>query len=173
MVLIGVISLPFILFLIVSYLMKRYGHGFPKAILSADAKGRKIVSRQSFFIIKREREFLKPDMEALLPLPEGMDFYYSSILPDSFLPQSEDAQDFLQKAMNNGIEVAAGTHFILKDGYQHRTVNESQFIYWLEPEGIELDSCFFYPRSGLGFTESEMCEFPNNELFESTPLKDK
>ncbi|MEO9516907.1 MAG: hypothetical protein ABJH45_22285 [Paracoccaceae bacterium] len=135
--------------------------GFPKSVLVDDAKGRCVISKQAFVLRKSKRPGLYPELEAILPVPDGVDHDYSHYVPGLFL--TEDGKDLVD--ISDAIEVPVGSRFILKDGFQQRTLNENAFYFWLEPEGISLDSSFFYYTSGLGFTDEEMHQFPDTEDF--------
>ena len=135
--------------------------GFPKSVLADDAKGRCVISKQAFVLTKSKRVGLYPELDAILPIPEGVDHYYGHYVPGLFL--TEDGKEIVD--ISDAIEVPVGSRFILKDGFQRRTLNENEFYFWLEPEDISLDSSFFYRSIGLGFTDDEMHQFPDTEDF--------
>ena len=113
-------------------------------------------------------------MWRFLPIPEGRKHFYGAYEPGSMT--DNDGKDLVD--VTGAIEVPAGTQFILKDGFHDRDMNSSEYYYWLEPKGIELDSSFFYNPYGLEFEgpedtseivydrSEEMTRFPDNALFE-------
>lgn len=143
------------------FMVWNHERGYPKSILAEEEKGVCLVSTQSFVLLKRPRGVFKEKVFVFLPKPEQVDFIYSGYVPGTYL----DADGKEQVDLTDHIEVSSGTRFTLKDGFQNRTLNDTEFFYWLEPDGMALDSSFFVRSIGLGKTVEEMGRFDEGELF--------
>ena len=144
-----------------AFMVWNHERGYPRSILAAGEKGACLVSTQDFVLLKRPRGVFKEKVFAFLPKPQAVDYVYSDYVPGTYL----DAQGNEQVDLTGHVAVPAGTRFVLKDGFQHRTMNDTEFFYWLEPEGLALDSSFFVRSIGLGKTVEEMGRFDEGELF--------
>ena len=161
--------------LLLFFAVKLWGHerGFPKSILVEDLKGSCVISRAQFVFTKRGSESIGEKMWRFLPIPEGRKHIYGAYVPGDLT--DNNGVDLVD--LTDAIEVPAGTRFVLKDGFQTRDLNSSDHYYWLEPEGIRLDSLFLYNPYGLEFEgpkdtseivhdrSEEMTRFPDNALF--------
>ena len=143
------------------FMVWNHERGYPRSILAEEEKGVCLVSTQSFVLLKRPRGVFKEKVFVFLPKPEQVDFIYSGYVLGTYL----DADGKEQVDLAGHVAVPAGTRFTLKDGFQHRTMNDTDFFYWLEPDGMALESSFFVRASGLGKTVEEMGRFEQSELF--------
>ena len=144
-----------------AFMVWNHERGYPRSILAEDEKGVCLVAAQPFVLFKRPRGVFKEKVFAFLPKPEQVDHLYRDYVPGTYL----DADGKEQVDLTGHVAVPAGTRFVLKDGFQHRTMNDTEFFYWLEPEGLGLDSSFFVREIGLGKTVEEMGRFDEGELF--------
>ncbi|MEO9971307.1 MAG: hypothetical protein ABJG15_16040 [Hyphomonadaceae bacterium] len=156
------ILLAFGVVLAFGLMLWNHERGFPKSILNDQARGICVVSKQPFVLLKTDRAGLRKDMANLLPIPEGVGHYYRDYTPGVFL--TEDGEELAD--LTGAIEIPAGTRFILRDGFQRRTLNENGFYYWLEPQGMSLDSSYFHYSGGLSHTDEEMSLFPDTLSFD-------
>ena len=168
---IACLAIAFLLFF--AFMVWNHERGFPKSILSEDLKDSCVISRVPLVLRKRQRGAMSEKMWHFLPIPEGHKHIYGAYEPGS-LTDNEGVELI---NITDAIEVPAGTRFILKDGFQSQNINSRDYYYWLEPEGIKLDSSFFYTPYGLEFEgpedtseivhdrSEEMSQFPNNALF--------
>ena len=156
----------------------KHERGFPKSILNDDLKGTCVISKKSFVLVKLARGYMGEKVFNFLPKPEGLTYTYGDYIPGTVSNQDgTEAYD-----LSEAIHVPAGTRFILKDGFQNRTMNGSSYYFWLEPEGLELESNFFHSplgislkpvEGGIGFHgEEEMAQFPETLLFEKNCLQE-
>ena len=151
--------LAFMLFF--AFMVWNHERGYPRSILAEAEKGVCFVSTQDFVLLKRPRRVFSEKVFAFMPKPEQAEHVYSDYVPGTFL----DADGKEQVDLTGHVEVPAGTRFVLKDGFQHRTMNDTEFFYWLAPEGLSFDSSFFVREIGLGKTVEEMGRFDEGELF--------
>ena len=156
-------------FLFFAFMIWNHERGYPKFILSDAAKGTCLVSQKPFVLLKVPRSTLNEDIAKILPIPDGVDYFYNDYSLGSFLAaDGTEIQD-----LTSAIDVPTGTRFILKGGFKNRTLNDSQHFYWLEPEGLSLDSSYFYRPLPIAtidgetyfYTDEEMSNFPDNNLF--------
>ena len=107
-----------------------------------------------------------------LPKPAGLEHVYVSYVPGTIA--NEDGSEAFD--LTDEIVLPEGTKFVLKEGFQNRNLNGSNYYFWLEPEGVEIDSHFFFTPlgismekpedGGIGFySEEEMTRFPESLLF--------
>ena len=143
------------------FMLWNHERGYPRSILAEEEKGVCFVSTQSFVLLKRQRGSLNEKMFDFLPKPAQVNYIYRDYVPGTYL----DADGKEQVDLSGHVEVPAGTRFVLKDGFQNRTLNDTEFFYWLEPDGLALDSSFFVRSIGLGKTVEEMGRFLDSELF--------
>ena len=155
----GLLVLAVILFF--AFMIWNHERGYPRSILAEVEKDACFVSTQDFVLLKRPRGVFKEKVFAFLPKPEQVEYVYSDYVPGTYL----DADGNEQVDLTGHVAVPAGTRFVLKDGFQHRTMNDTDFFYWLEPERLALDSSFFVRTIGLGKTVEEMGRFDEAELF--------
>ena len=144
-----------------AFMVWNHERGYPRSILAEEEKGVCLVSTQDFVLLKRPSGVFKEKVFAFLPKPQTVDYVYSDYVPGTYL----DAEGKEQVDLTGHVAVPAGTRFILKDGFQHRTMNDTEFFYWLAPEGLSFDSSFFVREIGLGKTVEEMGRFDEGELF--------
>ena len=150
------------LFLSLAFMFWNHERGYPKAFLSEASKGICVVNKEPLMLLKTPRSRLEEDWAKLLPVPEGVDHYYRDYPRDMVL----DANGKARVDVSAAIDIPAGTRFILKEGFKNRTINTKEHYYWLEPEGITLDSAYFYRSIGLGASEEEMRNFAEDGAFE-------
>ncbi len=168
-VLLGGALLLIAFFIIFALMVWNHERGYPKAILSEKVKGTCYVSQESFVFLKTTDDYIESKILKILPRPENVSHIYGDYIPGTFL--KEDGSDITD--LTDAIHVPAGTRFILKDGFHHRTLNSSRFYFWLEPETISLDSSYFYQSLGMTtkngethfYTDEEMGLFPQNDMF--------
>lgn len=158
---VGVLLILAVMFFF-AFMVWNHERGYPRSILAEEEKGVCLVSTQSFVLLKRPRGVFKEKVFAFLPKPEQVDYVYGDYVPGTYL----DADGKEQVDLAGHVEIPAGTRFTLKDGFQHRTMNDTEFFYWLEPDGLALESSFFVRSIGLGSTDEEMSRFAEGELFE-------
>lgn len=153
-------------FVVFGLMVWNHERGYPKSILNDDAKGQCLVSKKSFVLIKTSQASIRPEVFDILPKPDGATYIYSDYTPGEFL--REDGSEIVD--LTNAIDVPVGTRFILRDGFQHRTLNQSQYFYWLEPENLSLDSSYFYRPLAITtkdgethfYTDEDMSLFPHH-----------
>lgn len=148
--------------LFIGFMIWNHERGYPRSILAEEEKGICLVSKKSFVLLKTQRASLKEKVFNFLPKPEEADYIYRDYVPGTYL--DKDGKEAID--LTGAIEVPEGTRFIFRDGFQHRTLNDTEFFYWLVPDGLELDSSYFFRSIGLGKTVEEMRRFPDDELFE-------
>ena len=169
----GGVLLVALIFGFFAFMVWNHERGFPKSVLNDDLKGTCVTSKKPFVLLKHSREYMNAKVFDFLPKPEGRTYTYADYIPGNVSKQDgSEAYD-----LTEAIEVPAGTEFILKDGIQNRTMNGSNYYFWLEPKAFELDSSFIYSPLGISLEKSEdggirflsdeeMAQFPNTELFE-------
>ena len=114
--------LAFMLFF--AFMVWNHERGYPRSILAAEEKGACLVSTQDFVLLKRSRGVFKEKVFAFLPKPQAVDYVYSDYVPGTYL----DADGKEQVDLTGHVAVPAGTRFVLKDGFQHRTMNDTEFF---------------------------------------------
>ena len=158
----GGIFLVVAVFALFGFMLWNHERGYPKPILDEDMKGTCWVSKTPFVLVRSDAVEVHNRIYPLLPIPDGVGHVYSAHVLGEFLTEDGSEVVFVEDA----IDVPVGTKFILKDGYQDRTLNKSNYLYWLAPEGIELDSLYVYHALALLTPHDEMKRFPDNDLFE-------
>lgn len=169
----GAILIVIMIFCILAFAVWNHERGYPKSILLEELKGTCVASKQAFVFIKTDRGFISEKMFDFLPKPDGRNYIYDNYDPGTVT--KEDGTEAYD--LTDAIAVPAGTRFVLKDGFQNRNLNGSQYYFWLEPETLVLDSSYFFTPLGLRigtsedgdnlfYSAEEMAQFPENELFE-------
>ena len=139
-----------------------YEHDFPKSILESELKGACFVTQKPIVLLKSEAREVENRIYPLLLIPENVNYVYTEYVLGEVL--ADDGSEL--RDLSNTIEVPVGTRFILKDGLHDRTINSrGYYVYWMEPEGITLDSIYVYNPLAISKTIEEMAKFPKNDLF--------
>lgn len=160
------------IFSYIAFTVWNFERGYPKSVLAKELKGTCVISKKTFALVKVGRGYIGEKVFDFLPKPEGRDYFYSSYLPGTITTQDgSDVHD-----LTEAVVLPEGTKFILKDGFQNRNMNGSDYYFWLEPEGVEIDSHFFFTPLGLSiekpegggvefYSDEEMTRFPESLLF--------
>ena len=167
-----------VIFIIIAFLgflvfaIWNFERGYPKSVLAEELKGTCVVSKKTFVLVKVGRDYMGTKVFDFLPKLGGLDYVYVSYLPGTIA--EEDGSDAFD--LTDAIVLPEGTKFILKDGFQNRNLNGSSYYFWLEPEGVEIDSNFFFTPLGIStekpegggiafYSDEEMRRFPESLLF--------
>ena len=168
----GVVFIVVAIFGFFAFMVWNFERGYPKSVLAEELKGTCVVSKQMFVMVKVRRDYMGPKVFDFLPKPTGIDYVYDSYLPGTI--KKEDGSEAFD--LSDAIVLPEGTKFVLKDGFQNRNMNGSIYYFWLEPEGVEIDSHFFFTPLGISvekpegggvelYSDEEMRRFPESRLF--------
>lgn len=168
----GVILIIVAIFGFFVFAIWNFERGYPKSVLAEELKDTCVVSKKAFVLVKVGRDYMGAKVFDSLPKPAGLDYIYVSYLPGSI--KEEDGSDAFD--LTDAVVLPEGTKFVLKDGFQNRNLNGSSYYFWLEPEGVEIDSNFFSTSSGVSidksegegislYSDEEMTRFPESHLF--------
>ena len=168
----GVVFIVLAIFGFFAFAVWNFERGYPKSVLAEGLKGTCVISKRTFVLVKVGRDYMGAKVFDFLPKPAGLDYIYVSYLPGTIT--EEDGSDAFD--LTDAVVLPEGTKFVLKDGFQNRNLNGSSYYFWLEPEGVEIDSNFFSTPSGVlieksedgdiaFYSDEEMARFPESLLF--------
>jgi len=168
----GAVFIVVAIFGFFAFMVWNFERGYPKSVLAEELKGTCVVSKKTFALVKARRDYMGAKVFDFLPKPTGIDYIYDSYLPGTIT--KEDGSEAYD--LSDAVVLPEGAKFVLKDGFQNRNLNGSNYYFWLVPEGVEIDSHFFFTPLGISmekpegggiafYSDEEMTRFPESRLF--------